>query len=290
MFHLLAYTNTPAGAVTLANMGMVADGSAISQGSTGYRFYQPFKLLAAYVHGASMTQAEIRSSTLDGLARWNIWPLNLSLNVPSNPQIDDYRAFAPILPQFEDVNLAYSDTAVGGEEADAFLWLGTPNWTNDLGILTSLFGSGDPYIGRRLTVNSTTTLNKGAKAWGADVALTFEQLPRSGAYAVLGGECVAAACEAWRINFPTMPPYMGKKLFPGDIVQQAVGDIPKRQGRNWMGVWGVFHTLELPFASLFGQAAGTVTVNLNLDLVYLGGSQDPAGTMQRALAAMGQAA
>lgn len=275
MFHLLTYTNTPAGAVTLANMGMVADGSSISQGNTGYRLYQPFKLLAAFFHAALGTQAEIRSSTLDGLARWNIWPLNLSLNIPSNPQIDDYRAFAPILPQYEDINLAYSDTAVGGEQADAFMWLGTPGWSPSLDGLPSLYTGNDPYIGRRFTVNSTTTLNKGAKSWGADVALTFEQLPRSGAYAVIGGECVAAACGAWRINFPSMPMYKGKKLFPGDIVQQAVGDVPKRQGRNWLGIWGVFHTLELPFASLFGQAAGTVAVNLNLDLVYLGGSQDP---------------
>lgn len=287
MFHLLSYTNTPAGAVTLANMGMVADNSAIAQGSTGYRFYQPFRLLAAFAHAAAMTQAEIRSSTLDGMARWNIWPLNLSLNIPGNPQIDDYRDFAPVLPMFEDVNLAYSDTAVGGEQADVFAWIGTPGWTRDLSGLTSLFSGSDPYIGRRLTVNSTTTLNKGAKAWGADVALTFEQLPRSGAYAVLGGECVAAACGAWRINFPNNPMYQGKKLYPGDIVQQAVGDVPKKQGRNWLGVWGVFHTLELPFASLFGQAAGTVAVNLNLDLVYLGGSQDPVGVMQRALQYLG---
>lgn len=282
MFHLLSYTNTPGAAVTLANMGMVADNSAIAQGNTGYRFFQNFRLLAAFAHAAAMTQAEIRSSTLDGLARWNLWPLNLSLNIPGNPQVDDYRAIAPMLPKFEDVNLAYSDTAVGGEQADVFAWIGTEGWTPDISMLAQLFTPGDPYVGRRLTVNSTTTLNKGAKAWGADVALTFEQLPRSGAYAILGGECVAAACGAWRINFPSMPLYHGKKLFPGDIVQQAVGDVPKKQGRNWLGVWGVFHTLELPFASLFGQAAGTVAVNLNLDLMYLGGNQDPDQIMQKA--------
>lgn len=289
MFHLLSYTTTTAGAVTLSNLGMVADGS-IAQGSTGYRFTERYRLLSAFIHGASLTQAEIRSPTLDGLARWNVWPLTLSLNIPGNPQVDDYRAFAPYLPMYEDVNFAVSDTAVGGEQIIAHEWIGTDGWSPDLGILTHMYGQGDPYIGRRFTINSTTTLNKGAGAWGADVALTFEQLPRGGVYAVIGGEVVAAACSAWRINFPRQPLYHGRKLFPGDIVQQAVGDVPKKQGRNWMGVWGVFHTWELPFGSLFGQAAGTVATNGNYDVVYLGGNQDPTSVFNRALEVLGNAA
>lgn len=289
MFHLLSYTTTTAGAVTLSNLGMVADG-AIAQGSTGYRFTEPYKLLAAFPHAASLTQVEIRSPTLDGLSRWNVWPLTLSLNIPGNPQVDDYRPFAPILPLYEDVSCAVSDTAVGGEQIIVHEWIGTQGWTPDLGILNSMFGRGDPYIGRRMTVNCTPTLNKGAGAWGADVALTFEQLPRGGVYAVIGGECVAAACSAWRINFSRSPLYQGRKLFPGDIVQQAVGDVPKKQGRNWLGVWGVFHTWELPFASLFGQAAGTVAVNLNLDVVYLGGNESPTEVLNSALQVLQNAA
>lgn len=289
MFHMVSYTTTTGAAVTLSNLGMVADGS-IAQGSTGFRYTERYRLLAAFLHAASLTQGEIRSPTLDGLSRWNIWPLTLSLNIPGNPQVDDYRSFAPYLPMYEDVNLAVSDTAVGGEQIIGHEWIGTEGWTPDLSILQHMYGSGDPYIGRRLTVNSTTTLNKGAGAWGADVAFTFEQLPRGGVYAVIGGEVVAAACSAWRINFPRQPLYHGRKLFPGDIVQQAVGDVPKKQGRNWLGVWGVFHTWELPFGSLFGQAAGTVAINGNIDLVYLGGNTDPTGVFNRALEVLGNAA
>lgn len=290
MFHLLSYQASTAGATTLVAASMVADG-AIAQGTTGYRFTETYRLLGAYAGGASLTQTEFSSPTLNGLSKWNLWPLNLSLNVPGNPQIDDYRPFAPILPQYEDFSLLVSDSAVGGEKQMFHCWIGTQNWSPDLGILQSMYGGGDPYIGRRMTLNCTPTLNKGAQAWGADAALTFEQLPRGGVYAVIGGECVAAACSAWRINFTRQPLYQnGRKLFPGDIVQQAVGDVPKKQGRNWLGVWGVFHTWELPFASLFGQAAGTVAVNLNLDVVYLGGNTDPQGVLNKALQVLGNAA
>lgn len=270
MFHLMAYGTSSAAAVVIGtSMGMVADGYT-AQGSTGYRLSDPHRLQAAYAHGASLTQVELRSPTLNGLGLWNVWPLNLSLNNPGNPQIDDYRGFAPIIPTYEDFEGHAADSAVGGEKFDLFAWISTPNHKTDLSLIPQMLGSGDPYVGRRLTLNSTTTLNKGAQAWGADVALTFEQLPRGGVYAVIGGECVAAACAAWRLNFPRSPLYSGRKPFPGDITQQAVGDVPKRQGRNWLGVWGIFHTWELPFGSLYGQAAGTVAVNLNLDVVYLG--------------------
>lgn len=289
MFHLLSYTTTTAGAVALSNLGMVADG-AIAQGVTGYRFTEPYKLLAAYVHAATLTQAEITSPTLNGLSLWNVYPVDLSLNIPANPNVNDFRSFAPMLPMYEDVNLAVSDTAAAGEQIIGHEWIGTQNWSPDLGILTQMYGGNDPYIGRRMTIKSSTTLNKGAGAWGADVALTFEQLPRGGVYAVIGGDCVAAACSAWRINFTRQPLYMGRKLFPGDIVSQAYGDVPKKQGRNWMGVWGVFHTWELPFGSLFGQAAGTVAVNLALDVVYLGGNVDPTSVLNKALDVLGNAA
>ena len=289
MFHLLSYTTTTGAAVTLSNLGMVADG-AIAQGSTGYRFTEPYRLVAAYAHAASLTQAEIRSPTLDGLARMNVWPFDTSLNIPANPQIVDYTMFTPYLPLYEDVNFAVSDSAVGGEQIIAHEWLGTQGWTPDLGILPSMYGGGDPYIGRRFTINSTTTLNKGAGAWGADVALTFEQLPRGGVYAVIGGDVVAAACSAWRINFPRMPLYKGRKLFPGDLVTQAVGTVRKKQPPNWLGVWGVFHTWELPFASLFGQAAGTVAINGNLEMVYLGGNTDPTLVLNNALQVLANAA
>lgn len=289
MFHLLSYTTTTGAAVTLSNLGMVADGT-IAQGNTGYRFTEPYRLLAVYAHAAALTQAEIRSPTLDGLSRWNVWPFDTSLNIPANPQIVDYTQFAPQLPLYEDVNFAVSDTAVGGEQIIAHEWIGTQGWSADLGILQSMYGGNDPYIGRRMTLNFTTTLNKGAGAWGADVALTFEQLPRGGVYAVIGGDVVAAACSAWRINFPRQPLYRNRKLFPGDLVTQAVGTVRKKQPPSWLGVWGVFHTWELPFASLFGQAAGTVAVNGNLEVVYLGGNIEPTSVLNNAMQVLANAA
>lgn len=290
MFHLLTWQTSSAAAVTIGTaMGMVADG-AIAQGTTGYRFTENYKALAAYNHGASLTQVEFRSPTINALGLWNSWPLNLSLNQPSNYQVDDFRSFTPSLPLYEDFQCNAADSAVGGEKFDVAMWIGSQNHQTNLGVLDAMINKGEAYAGRRITVNSTTTLNKGAQGWGADVALTFEQLPRGGVYAVIGGQAVAAACMAWRINFTRMPLYQGRKLFPGDLVNQAVGDVPNKLGRNWLGVWGVFHTWELPFASLYGQAAGTVAWNGNLDLVYLGGNSDYGTVFNNALTVLGNAA
>lgn len=295
MHHLLTYQTSSAAAVVIGtSMGMVADG-AFAQGNTGYRFVERYKMLAAYNHGASLTQVEFRSPTINALGLWNTWPLNLSLNQPSNYQVDDMRSYAPIIPQMEDFEAHAADSAVGGEKFDVACFIGTENHRTDEmhvnQLLDAMTNKGEAYAGRRITVNSTTTLNKGAQGWGADVALTFEQLPRGGVYAVIGGQAVAAACMAFRINFPRHPLYKSsRKLFPGDLVNQAVGDIPNRLGRNWLGVWGVFHTWELPFASLYGQAAGAVAWNGNLDLVYLGGNDNYGSVFNNALTVLGNAA
>jgi hypothetical protein len=282
VFHLASYQSTTGAAIVLQNLGMVADGM-VAQGSTGYRLTDPFNLLAAYAHAVAITQAEIRSPTLDAVGRFNVFPFDTSLNIPSNPNIVDYRAVKPALPLYEDLNFAVSDTQAAGEQIVAHEWWGTPGWNQDYMSLVSQMGGSDTYIGRRYTLNSTTTLNKGLMSWGADVALTFEQTPRGGIYAVIGGVCVAAACSAWRINFPKQPPYNGRKMQPGDLVQQAAGNVPHKLGPLAWGVWGVFHTWELPFASLFGFAAGTVAINLNLEVVYLGGNTNPGEVFNRAM-------
>src|SRR5262249_9110822 len=138
---MLSYATATGAAITLQNLGMVADGFA-AQGTTGYRFTDPMRLLAAYAHAVALTQAEIRSATLDGLARWNVYPVDLSLNIPANPQVYDCRDFAPWLPTYEDVNFTVSDTQAAGESIIAHEWLGTPGWSSDLGLVTQMYGTG----------------------------------------------------------------------------------------------------------------------------------------------------
>lgn len=290
MFHLAAYTSTSSGAITDTALGMVADG-ALAQGSTGYRFTEPYRLLAAFARGAALTKAGFRSPSLNGLGLWTIYPLQLALNIASNPQVDDYRSFAPQVPLYEDFSAVVSDTQAAGEEIEVLAWLGTQNWTSDLSVLQGMASGNDPYVGRRMTLFSSTVVPKGAKAWGADTALTFDQIPRGGVYAVIGGVCVAAATLAWRLNFPKQPLYRGgRKLFPGDLTSQALGDAPNRFGPNWMGVWGIFHTWEMPFISIFGTAAANVTINLALQVVYLGGLNNPDQSLQNAAQMLANAA
>jgi hypothetical protein len=289
LFHLLTYTYTQAAASNLATMSMVADG-AIAQGTTGYRFTEPYRVLAVYGGAAAMTQLEWSSPQLNAMSKWNVWPVNLSANVPANPNIDDYRAFAPELPMMEDISMLVSDSAAGAETMQAHVWIGTKNWSPSLGIVQGMYGANDPLIGRRMKIKFTSTPTKVANSWSADAAIAFEQLPRGGVYCVVGGIVQAAACTAWRINFPRQPLYQGRKLFPGDICQQAYGDVPNWRMDPWLGPWGVFHTWEPPFFDIYGLAAGAVTATGVLDCVYLGGAINPDHVLQQALAVLGNAA
>lgn len=289
MFHLLSYFFTQAAATTLQTMTMVADG-AIAQGTVGYRFTENYRLLAAKALAANLTAVEFSSPTLNALSKWAVYPFDLSATIPGNPNIDDYRQFAPSLPTYEDVSALVSNSLVGAQTSILHAWIGTQQWTPDMSIIQQMASGNDPYIGRRMTMFVNPTLNKGAFGWGADANVVFEQLPRGGVYAVIGGNVVAANCTAWRINFPRMPLYHGRKLFPGDICSNALGDVPNWRMRPWMGVWGCFHTWEPFFMSLFGAAAGTVQITGFLDLVYLGGNQDPNSALNNALTVLGNAA
>lgn len=258
MFHLAAYTLTSAGAVAFSDMTAAVDGT-FTQFNGHLIFTSPIKMLAAFIMGATVSDARLNVPSINPYGLHHIVPPEASATVPTNPDIDDYRSSPVDVPLNEEIAILMSNGAA--ETDQAFLWLGTPDWTMNL-----------PRGGQRSTIRVTATATRVSNAWSADAALTFEQLPKGGVYSVLGCWGFEAAMLAFRLNFPNQKMYGGKKLFPGDLAMNAATNVPNKYGRNWLGEWGRFHTFEPPTVQVFSTAAGAGAETFNMDILYLGDS------------------
>lgn len=256
MFHVLAYGLATGGAVTLSDMTAATD-QDFSQRNSHYILSEDYRLLAAFVTGATVTRVQSNIPHINYINPHVVYPINPSLTVAANPQPDDYREYPIVLPQNEELAFQVSDSA--SEQANLFLWIGTPEWNRQI-----------PRGIQRFTAIATASVVTTANAWSAPVTIAFTNTLRGGVYAIVGAECVAAATLVFRINFPRRKLYMGRKTRPGSLATQTFGNAPQRFGRAWLGEWGRFNTFELPQIEAWANASATVTHTLYLDLVYLG--------------------
>lgn len=258
MFHLLAYGLATGGAVTLSDMAAATDGE-FSQRNNHIIFSEDYNLLAQYSSGATITRMQTNVPHINYLNPHVFYPLNLSLTVPTNPAVPDYRAYPIKLPQNEEIAIQVSDSA--SEQANSFLWIAPPSWNMQL-----------PRGEQRLTIVATASVVTVANAWSGFSNITLASTLRGGVYAVNGIACIAAATLAFRINFPRRKMYNGRKLIPGDLATQTFGLIPNKFGMSWLGEWGRFNTFELPTIQAYANASATVTHTLFIDVSYLGDS------------------
>lgn len=262
MFHLLAYDVTAG--VNDVNVDMTAFVSdpAFSTRNGHFVFTEPYQMLGAYHGGVSVLRARLNVPSINAIGPHHIWGVNRSLAIPAVPVIEDYRAYPLRLPVAEEIAVQESgNLGAATEKEKTFFWLGPPNWTRNIpdGIL-------------RLTVRATAAVVRGADSWGAFGALVFEQTLRGGWYSVVGCEVFEANSLAFLLNFPRQPQVQGRKLFPGSICLNAVGNLPAFYDRSWIGHWGTFHTFEPPTLAVCATAAGAGVQEVRLDLVYHGDS------------------
>ena len=78
----------------------------------------------------------------------------------------------------------------------------------------------------------------------------------------------------FRFNFPRARAYNGRKMRPGWLVQDVIGDLPENRMHidpYYLGEWGRFHTFEPPQVEIYGIAASaSVGFEFRLWLAYLG--------------------
>jgi len=262
-FALLAYNQAAAG-TNQTNLDLAAATDAdFSQRNSHYIFTEPYQLLGASLVGASVTRGRFQVPTWNAIGEFGIFNANRSLQPPSNPQFDSWIPYPPPVPVNEEFQVQINNNlSMGTEQDSAFIILGTTDWTANL-----------PRGRMPILVRASFTLTPTINVWSGPQSLTLSQSLRGGVYAVCGATVQGTNASAFRIIFPRYRLYHGRKLRPGFLIQNAIGDVLTNQLDPYQlafGEWGRFHTFELPQVEVFGTTAGSITYQVFLWLVYLG--------------------
>lgn len=261
-FHLAAYTQATGGAVVDTGSTAATD-SELSQRNSHYILTEDYRLLATCHVGATITRANITAPSWNAVGKVNSWPINRSVAISSPPRIDSWLNYPLPLPQNEEISVNITDSA--SEQATSFLWLGSNNWNQNLPR-----GKGPlPIMEIRLNFTAASITQN---LWSGLQSVTFEQSLRGGTYSIVGCECFAANVLACRLVFPRAPMYQGRKLRPGFLCQQALGDLPAAPFPDNPLVWGEygrFSTFEPPQVEFWINTTGTPAIEMRWWVVWL---------------------
>lgn len=266
MFSILAYGQAVAALNSLVQLPALADPAFVPQNSN-FIFYEPYRIIGLYGHGVSLTALQLFDTTWNSLNVPQIYPVDLSLNIPANPNVLDYRQYPLDIPMNEQIQVQASNNLAMGTESEALLmWITPPSDPRTIPPPPPPYGN----MGR-IRALFTTTIALTANAWSPDAAVTVPNLIKGGTYCVVGCQLVAARGVAVRINFPRAPLYQGRKLFPGDLCTAAYGNVPSKLGPQAWGPWGYFDTTEyFQMAVLANTTVASATYTGYLDLIYMG--------------------
>jgi hypothetical protein len=267
MFHLLAYAD-------LTNATLLTDIPAITAGETSFSarnghwiLTEQYDAVAWAVFGASVTQAQFYDSTYNAINTPQLYPVNLAIVPGSNPNVMDLRKQPWPLPMNEELAVQISGGAGGAEPDYALLWI-APSQSQPW--MQPPQPNAMPNLRTLAAVTGTVALTAGA--WSPFVTIAFTNVLKGGVYQVNGAYWEVAHALAYRHNFPKAPLVNGtRKLFPGDLVENVYGNVPKKQGEDWLGPHGKFNYFEPPQVSFLGTTTeGSATYNGQLDITYLG--------------------
>lgn len=266
-FHCVAYTiNQAAGTDGDAT---AATDSELTTRNSHYLLTERYRMLAAYVGGATITRANVQVPLWNQITRFNLWPINRSANIPSPPQLDWWILKPPPLPQNEEITVKITNTGAA-EQDTVFLWLAPDNWNVNLPAGRDPL----PVFEARLT---STTPSLTANAWSGLSTPVFEQSLRSGTYAIVGAMFQATNLMMARFVFPRAPVYRNRKLRPGVLAQNAIGDLELQvlpEAHFIWGEYGRFSTVELPQIEYWTNTAGVATVEARWWMVWINESTD----------------
>lgn len=270
MFHHLMYKVTAG--VNDANVDMTGVPDTIFTVRSSNHFMLPdrFQWLAAAHLGVSVLRCRTNIPSWNNFGRHQIWPVNRSATPPSPPRIDDYRKAPLPLPVMEEIALEESgNLGAATEQETTHLWIGTMDWSPRTP--RGLFS---------LRVRASQSVTGVSAAWGGATPIVLSDNLIGGWYAVVGCYCFEATGRAFRLIFPHYPGSQGNRnLRPGSLMTNATGNIEtnfEEAFNSALGVWGAFHTTELPSIEIYQDTGSTVTCELRLELVYLGPG-DPGG-------------
>jgi hypothetical protein len=265
MFTLLGYQSASAASGTELDLNAIPDPTFTVRNNHFY-FLEDYHLLGAWAGGPGVVRARIHCPTWDVFCPNEIFPTAPSaFTLWAGPV--DLRTDIPLpVPKEQEVRCTVDVSGgAGGSINNAFLWLGTPDWSRRL--------PASEYVFR--TRATWTSAGGATTGWTGPFELTLSQTLRGGVYSVLGAYIDTAGLSFFRMIFPQMPLYRGRELRPGDkcfalVDGEATQHMPW-QGRYW-GEWGRFHTFQLPKIEVWNNSPGGGTSQLVLTLAYLGTS------------------
>jgi hypothetical protein len=251
VFTLLAYQNGSVG-VNASNTDLTAIDPEWTVFNSHYIFTDQLKLLASFLHGASVTKGRYQAPKFNAFGEFTVFNANRNANVPANPIIDDYR-YSPIdLPMNEEMQFQVSGNLGASTERDqAFMFVGTPDWRMQLdeGLFTQVH-------------NFSFTVTPTVGNWSGGQAVTFNQKPLGGVWGIKAMVIQGTNADAFRVIFPRSRLYSGRRPRPGGIIQNAVGDVPMIQAGAFpfgFGMFGYWHTFEPFTVEVFGITASSTT-------------------------------
>jgi hypothetical protein len=267
VFHLLNY-RVVAG-INDANVDMAATAdSEFSARNNHFIFSEPYLLIGAMHLAVSATRSRFNIPSWNGAFRHTIYPVNRSAVPPSYPRIDDYRNSPMALPMSEEVAVEESNNlGAATEETTVSLWIAPGRvWNPQVPQAQPLYAGGLPF---KATMRFTATPTRVAAGWSGGFPITLPETPRGGWYGVVGCYVQSALCRLFRLIFPRTTMAGGRKLRPGGYITNALGNLETPGWQDSLGLWGAFHTFELPQIEVYADAAGADLLEGRLDLIYL---------------------
>lgn len=246
--HLAAWFASLAnGSTNLANTA-VNDGVFTPSGTTGFLLPRPAQLRAAYSAGVSITGARFNTPTFRYVGLPSVGPLNVTLTVPSPPNLTDYGAMAPTIPVADAITVEHT---LGGAAPE-----------NELTLAWFQFGFRAVPSGQRYRLRFTGTITAAAGTWVNGAMVPDQTLPQ-GVYGITGMDAMGTNLVAVRMLFP------GTTWRPGCLARNTVGGVPDKLFTNGdLGLWGTFNSVNTPTFDVFSSGANTAQT-IFMDVVRL---------------------
>lgn len=270
MFHTLAYTANFAATTTLGNLPAITD-TVFQSRNNDYIMVDDFRLGLAYGLGATITELRFNWPSLIGFGYHQVYEYDYNGTTvslpPDRPALVDYLSQPIIVPKDEQLDVQVTNAPGTTEQNTLLLTLFTP--MHQFSIPTGV---------QRLTIRATYAFTPGAAyVWSGAQALTFETTFRGGWYQVVGLDVKDATSIAARLIFPKGTPYSGRILRPGVITRTSLGNRAADRFMGRLGVFGFFHSLELPYIEVLPSSTAAKAGTCAFDVVYMGDGAPPAG-------------
>lgn len=267
MNQILAYFGAPAAGALLADLPYVVDPN-FTQQNQHFIFTQDFSIAALAAFGANLTAIQLVDATYNAINTPQLYPVNLAIVPPTNPQVIDMRGMPITLPKNEQIAFQASNNAGSGTDPEYVLMWIIPQNNMSIPMPTPYQGLG---FNARVRALFTVTTALTAGSWSLDQTVNFPQFLKGGTYCVLGLNIIVPHALAWRLNFVRAPLYQSRKMLPGGLVETAYGNVPLALGADWMSPLGYFNTFEFPLFSILGTTTeASATYTGYIDMVYTG--------------------